>query len=148
MVTPKPATAKTPIPEPATQPEPAAAQCGKADLATLPSGFAALRKAAVACGAAVSADDMFSLLESAVSAGDGEALLVMGKLYDPTAQDPDFEGIAALTLGDQPAQAAEYHSRAKTAGAAGALPLLAAACLRLATANEVLSEGAHDDFCR
>lgn len=134
--------------KPPTAAASAAPNCSRTDLAALPGGLAALRPAIAACGAALSVDDLMSLLENSVSAGNAEALLVMGKLYDKAAQDPDFEGTGELALGDSPALAAEYYTRAKTAGSADAAPLLTAVCQSLATADDVLSQGARDDFCR
>ncbi len=86
----QPATdpAAQPATQSATQPATPAAKCSRAGLAALPGGLPALRKAAAACAETISADDLFALLEDAVSTNDSEALLVMGKLYDPAAQGP------------------------------------------------------------
>jgi hypothetical protein len=137
-----------PEPEPVSEPEAVAEpDCSRAALAAGPPGLSALRAAMTTCGSRLSADDAMALLEDAISEGDASALLVMGKLYDPAAEDPDFEAVAGLTLGDAPPLAAEYYSRARSAGDPEAAALLAATCTRLASADDDLSVGANHDFC-
>lgn len=144
-----PAGETAPTPEPAAEPlpEPAAEACAPATLAALPGGFAALRGALAGCRGQITPDALMRLVENAADGGDGAALLVLGRLYDPAVADPDYETGAGLALGDNPGLAAGYYDRAKAAGAPEAASALTSVCATLAEATDTLSQGAHDDHC-
>ncbi|ABV92644.1 conserved hypothetical protein [Dinoroseobacter shibae DFL 12 = DSM 16493] len=142
---------ETPPPPPAPAPAPAATApdpCAPAELEALASqGFGALGPALRNCGGAVSADTALGLLEEAVAQNDPAALAFFGTLYDAAQTDAVIEEQIGLTLGDDPARAAEYYARARDAGSAEAEALLSSVCLTLMLKTDTLSASAREDFC-
>lgn len=128
--------------------EPRQDRCTRAALASVEGGFAAVKSAIADCGGSVPPDTVLGLVEDAAAAGDGAALLLFGMLYDGTVVDEDIERGIGLSLGDDPAKAAEYYSRAELSGEPGAAAPLAGACARIARSGATLDKGAFDDFCR
>lgn len=150
---PEPQPEPTPEPKQEPTPEPAAATPGQADPCTPEAlgalgGITAITRAAGACGQRVGRDQMLIFVETAAQAGDAEALLLFGTLYDAAVTDPTVETQLGLSFADAPAQAADYYSRARAAGSAAAAGRLTAVCARLRAAEDTLSRGALDDFCR
>lgn len=143
------------LPEPAPEPGPAAAAvapvvaeaCNLAALRAIEGGLTAQLAAVETCGNAVNADTLLAVIEDAAAQEDAAALLLFGTLYDRAETDPLAEGVIGLTFGDDPAQAAEYYSRAAAAGNADAGARLARVCAVLTDATDTLSQGARDDFC-
>lgn len=138
-------------PPPAPDPAPVAAApdpCSDAELgAVAAQGFGALGPALRNCGGAVSADTALGLLEAAVAQNDPGALTFFGTLYDAAQTDPVIEEQIGLTLGDDPARAAEYYARARDAGASEAAALLSSVCLTLMLKTDTLSASAREDYC-
>ncbi|WP_425092550.1 hypothetical protein [Tropicimonas sp. S265A] len=146
----EPEPAPAPIPEPEPIPPVAAAPdpCSDAELSAVASqGFAALGDALRGCGGSVSADVALGLVEGAVAEGDPAALAFFGTLYDSGQTDEIIENQIGLTLGDNPARAAEYYARAKDAGTAEADDLLAGVCRALLLRTDTLSISAREDHC-
>lgn len=128
----------------ATLPDP----CGAEALSALGGqGFVALADGLRLCGGSVSADTALGLLEGAVAANDADALAFFGTLYDASRTDPVIEDQIGLTLGDNPARAAEYYARARDAGSAEAAELLSSVCLTLTLKTDTLSVSAREDHC-
>lgn len=117
-------------------------------LASVKGGFAATGKLIRACGDALSADTVLKLIEDASAAGDAEALLVFGTLYDGAQQDARIEQVIGLTFDHDAARAAEYYARATKAGSDEARSRLMATCAQLAGSSMTLAKGAYDDFCQ
>lgn len=146
---------ETAPPEPApvtpVAPPPVAAlpdPCGPEALAALGGqGFVAIADGLRGCGGSVTPDTALGLLEGAVAANDPQALAFFGTLYDPSRTDPVIEDQIGLTLGDNPARAAEYYARARDAGAAEAAEYLASICLTLTLKTDTLSVSAREDHC-
>jgi hypothetical protein len=110
-------------------------------------GFAATRDAIRACGDALSPDTVLTIVEDAASAGDKDALLLFGTLYDGATVDARIETVIGLSFTDNPALAAEYYARADEAGSTEAETRLRSVCAFLAGATDILAKGAFDDFC-
>lgn len=145
-----PAPEPTPTPEPtpaAATPPPQADPCTPEALGAL-GDITAITRAAGACGQRVGRDQMLVFVETAAQSGDAAALLLFGTLYDAAVTDPTVETQLGLSFADAPAQAADYYSRARAAGSAEATGRLTAVCARLRAAEDTLSRGALDDFCR
>ncbi|MDJ0858267.1 MAG: hypothetical protein QNJ03_04240 [Dinoroseobacter sp.] len=144
-----------PVAEPeaplAANPPPVAAApdpCSDAELAAVSSdGFEALTGALRNCGGSVGPDTALGLIEKAVAEGDAAALAFFGTLYDTGQTDPVIEEQIGLTLGDNPARAAEYYTRARDAGSSEAEALLAGVCRSLMLRSDTLSVGALEDYC-
>lgn len=94
------------------------------------------------CGDLLPADTILRLLEAGVDNDDPLALLSFGKLYDPTV---DFAGSLGFTpnLGI----AADYYTRAKQVGAAGAETGLATVCETLNTTEGPMAQVAASQYC-
>ena len=138
-----------PQPDPVSQIPPSAADpCTPAALDAVTGGFTATQKVIRACGDALSADTVLKLVEDASAAGDADALLVFGTLYDGAQQDARIEQVIGLTFDHDAAKAAEYYARAVKAGSEVAQARLAATCAQLAGSNMTLAKGAYDDFCQ
>ena len=120
--------------------------CTSAALTDL-GGFAATRDAIRACGDALSPDTVLTIVEDAASAGDKDALLLFGTLYDEATVDARIETVIGLSFSDNPALAAEYYARARAAGSVEAEARLRGVCAFLAGENDVMAKGAFDDFC-
>lgn len=145
-VTEEPAPApQEPAPPPvAARPDP----CSADELtAAAGQGFAVLGEALRGCGGSVSADTALGLVEGAVAEGDADALAFFGTLYDAGQTDPVIEEQIGLTLGDDPARAAEYYARARDAGSTEAEALLTGVCRTLLLRSDTLSVGAREDYC-
>ncbi|MFK7744484.1 MAG: hypothetical protein AB8B47_05490 [Roseobacter sp.] len=110
-------------------------------------GFAAQADALRGCGASASADAALGLLERAATAGDSDALLLFGTIYDGQVSDSVIEDQIGLTFGDKPATAAEYYARAFAAGSQDAADRLAELCVRMGDMNDTLAQGAVADYC-
>ena len=110
-------------------------------------GFAAQAAALRDCAGNASADTALGLVERAAAAGNADALLLFGTVYDADALDTVIEEQIGLTFGDAPATAAEYYARAITAGSAQASENLAALCTRMADMTDTLVQGAVTDYC-
>lgn len=135
-------------PEPDPEPETAAAPCSADTLTALAqAGFSDLLGQLRGCGAEVSADEALLLVEGGARQDDPDALSVFGALYDESVTEEGIEGAMGLTFPDNPARAAEYYSRAVTAGSTEAEARLLAVCRRLLLMSDTLSQGAHDDYC-
>ena len=134
--------------EPAVAPDngDSANPCTRAALMDL-SGFAATRDAIRACGDALSPDTVLTIVEDAASAGDKDALLLFGTLYDGATEDARIETVIGLSFTDNPALAAEYYARAREAGSVEAETRLRGVCAFLAGATDIMAKGAFDDFC-
>lgn len=141
---PAPETVTEAAPPPAA---PASDPCSAEALSAAGGGFAAVADALRGCAGQVPPDVALALLEEAAAAGDATALLMFGTVYDGGWTDPEIEEQIGLTFGDDPAQAAEYYSRAAAAGSPDAPERLAAICEALAGAETTLAQGAHDDYC-
>jgi len=146
---PGPAPEETAIAPPAfLSPEPATPEDGCSRAALLGAGdFQAQAEAARACGEALAPDTWLGLVEDAAAQEDAAALLMFGMLYDAGWHDAAIEDAIGLSFGDDPAQAAEYYSRAAAAGSPAAPDRLAAVCAVLARGATTLQEAAHDDYC-
>ncbi|WP_227268348.1 flagellar basal body-associated FliL family protein [Roseobacter weihaiensis] len=120
--------------------------CGIDALQGLES-FAAQATALRGCGSSASADAALGLVERAAAAGDAEALLLFGTVYDGQSTDPVIEDQIGLTFADVPATAAEYYARALEAGSQEAPDKLAALCARMAGMTDTLVKGAVADYC-
>ncbi|MEM9551901.1 MAG: hypothetical protein AAGA05_12040, partial [Pseudomonadota bacterium] len=139
-----------PVEEPAAVAEPAPDNpCSDAALAgVVTEGYGTMLDRLASCGNAVSVDTALGMIETGVDANDPAALAALGRLYDEASVIDGIETNMGLTFADNPARAAEYYSRAVTAGdGVGAAEALTAICERLATATDTLSEGATQDFC-
>lgn len=140
-----------PVPPPVETPPPVAAApdpCSDSELAAAASrSFSDLGTALRGCGGAVSPDVALGLLEAAVADGDADALAFFGTLYDVSQTDTVIEEEIGLTLGDDPARAAEYYARARDAGSSEAPDLLAGACRVLLLRTDTLSISAREDYC-
>lgn len=122
--------------------------CSLDTLSSLPGGFAATTEALTAsCDTVMYAETGFRLVERGTEAGDGEAWLALGGLYDPAYTVPVFEDSLGIALDVNLPLAAEYYAAAKAAGAAGATDRLMDVCARLADLTDTLSIGALNDFC-
>lgn len=121
--------------------------CSLEALRAVNGGLGEQMRSVDACGNAVSADTLLSVIEDSAMGEDAAALLLFGTLYDASVTDPVAEGAVGLTFGDDPPQAAEYYARAVAAGSAEAGARLARICDLLAAATDTLSQGARDDFC-
>ncbi|MEP2031150.1 MAG: hypothetical protein ABJI96_20825 [Paracoccaceae bacterium] len=121
--------------------------CSFAVLDQITGGFQKTEVALRDCGARISASDSLRLLENGVDAGSPEALLLFGKLNDAQQVDATFETTIGLSFDDEPATAAEYYARAKTAGSPEAENLLIVICQRLSTLTSTLAKGAYNDYC-
>ena len=135
--------------EPVVAPEPVAQAddpCGMATLSAL-DGFAAQSDALRGCAGKASADVALGLLERASAAGDADALLLFGTVYDGQVNADVIEDQIGLTFDDVPSTAAEYYSRAVAAGSDVAAEQLAALCERMATMSDTLAQGAVTDYC-
>lgn len=136
-------------PEPTPQPVATNDPCGMSALTELGTqGFGALANKMRECGSNLSADNALGLVEKAVAAGDGAALALFGALYDNGVTDDAIEGQMGLTFSDDPARAAEYYSRAATAGSQDGTDRLQAVCNRLLIKTDTLSRSAHEDYCQ
>lgn len=143
---PSPKTAPTSQAVSAPVPEPAGAPCSLDELEAL-ADFASADAALRACGKDVSPDTTLQVIESHAARGDGEALFLIGTLYDGEILDARMETLIGLTFEPDIARAVEYYSRAAKAGSAKAPTVLAATCARLKEAAATLARGAYDDFC-
>jgi hypothetical protein len=136
-----------PVDDPQTLPI-STVQCTPAAINAVTGGFAATEKVIRACGDALSADTVLKLVEDASAAGDAEALLVFGTLYDGAQVDARIEQVIGLTFDHDAAKAAEYYARAVKAGSEIAQTRLTATCAQLAGSDMTLAKGAFDDFCQ
>jgi hypothetical protein len=122
--------------------------CSLETLSSLPGGFAATTEALTSsCDTVMDAETGFRLVERGTEAGDGEAWLALGGLYDPANTVPVFEDRLGIAPGVNLPLAAEYYATARAAGAAGATDRLIDVCTRLAGLTDTLSIGARNDFC-
>ena len=141
--------APEPVPVAETQASPAD-PCSTDGLAATVAdgGYTALLGQLQDCDGAVTADTALGYLEEGVDAGDPAALAALGRLYDDTQDIDVVETRMGLTFADNPAQAAEYYSRAVAAGdGVGAAEALGAVCDRLTGETDTLSRGAVQDYC-
>jgi hypothetical protein len=122
--------------------------CTLADLSALEGGFSVVEAAMRECGRKISPDVALSLIETAATGGDGDALLLFGTLYDGETLDARVENLIGLSFDDSAAQAAEYYARARDAGAGAAAEKLSEVCGRLEQSGATLDKGAFDDFCK
>lgn len=139
-----PAPTPAPVVERAAAPDPCAAD---AVAALRGRAFAEIAPRLRDCGAAVAPEAALLLLEDAAAAGQADALLLFGKLYDADVMDAAFEGAIGLTFADAPALAVDYYARARAAGATEAEALLRAACDRLGPLTDTPSRAARDAHC-
>jgi hypothetical protein len=137
-----------PVAAPVAAPEPLPAEdlCSMEALGAL-DGFAAQAEALRSCASQATADAALGLLERAAAAGDADALLLFGTIYDGTVNADVIEDRIGLTFGDEPATAAEYYARAVAAGSEGASEQLATLCERMAGMDDTLARGAVADYC-
>lgn len=144
--------AETPTTPTQAEPAPVTASadpCDTADLETLRGlAFAQADALMRQCGATLGAETALTFVTAAAAGGEAAALLLVGKLYDPAADDPDLEGAMGIQLGDTPSNAARYYSDAAAAGSEDAAGLLASVCERLAGMTDTLSSSAHEDYCQ
>lgn len=131
---------------PAPAPAPAGAPCSLEELGAL-ADFASADSALRACGKDVSPDTALQVIEAHAAKGEGEALFLIGTLYDGDILDARMETLIGLTFEPDIARAVEYYSRAAKAGSAKAPTVLTATCARLKEADATLARGAYDDFC-
>lgn len=133
-----------PEPEPAPGPEPEPADpCAAEGLTGSDAAFDKRLESLRGCADAASAETALAILESGVAAGDPDALLLFGHLYNPDVTDEDIESAVGLSFGDNFAVAIDYYSRAKDAGSDTAAEALAQACESLRAADPAAAE----DFC-
>ncbi|MGD9294746.1 MAG: hypothetical protein PVI41_07680 [Roseobacter sp.] len=111
------------------------------------AGFDAQLAALRACGGKAETDVALGLVEQAAAAGDPQALLLFGMVYDGEAAFGVVEEDVGLTFGDVPATAAEYYSRAVAAGSVEASQRLSSLCVRMQTMTDTLTQGAVADYC-
>ncbi len=123
-----------------------ASGCNFETLSALPD-FKARNSAMRDCGKEISPDVVLRVIEDASKAGNAEALLLFGTLYDEDALDPRIEVLIGLTFADDPARAVYYYAQAQAAGSTEADARLAGACKRLTGSMQTLEKGAFDDFC-
>ncbi len=138
-----------PVAEPVVAPEPIADAdnpCGIDALSAI-DGFAAQSDALRGCAGNASADVALGLLERAAAAGEADALLLFGTVYDGQVNADVIEDQIGLTFDDVPATAAEYYARAVAAGSETAGEQLAALCDRMSTMDDTLAQGAVADYC-
>lgn len=142
-------TPVTPVAEPVIAPAPVAEASDPcaADALRALEGFAAQSAALRGCAGTASADTALGLVERAAAAGDADALVLFGTVYDGEAMDAVIEDQIGLTFGDEPATAAEYYARAVAAGSTEASEKLAALCTRMADMTDTLVQGAVTDYC-
>ena len=110
-------------------------------------GFDAQLAALRTCGGKTETDVALGLLEQAAAAGDPQALLLFGMVYDGEASLDVVEDQVGLTFGDVPATAAEYYSRAVAAGSVEASTWLSSLCARMVKMTDTLTQGAVADYC-
>lgn len=140
---PTPEPVPTPIQEPT--PPPVAQGCtAEALTAALGAPVAEAMALVTACGTAGDAERRFALIERGVAANDPQALLTMGKWWDPA----QAAAVGSTFTRPDPGQAAGYYRRAQAAGAAEAAALLAAACAALDPATQPLHQIAADLHCK
>lgn len=137
----------TPVTEPAAPIAEAPSDPCSIDVLQGLESFAAQATALRGCGTSASADVALGLVERAAAAGNAEALLLFGTVYDGQSNDPVIEDQIGLTFGDAPATAAEYYARAVEAGSPEAPDKLAALCERMAGMTDTLVKGAVADYC-
>ena len=123
-----------------------ASACNFETLSALPD-FKARNSAMRSCGKEISPDVVLRVIEDASKAGNAEALLLFGTLYDEDELDPRIEVLIGLTFADDPARAVYYYAEARAAGSTEADARLAGACKRLTGSTQTLEKGAFDDFC-
>lgn len=123
-----------------------ASDCNFETLSALPD-FKARNSAMRDCGKEISPDVVLRVIEDASKAGNAEALLLFGTLYDEDELDPRIEVLIGLTFADDPARAVYYYAQAQAAGSTEADARLAGACKRLTGSTQTLEKGAFDDFC-
>ncbi len=133
-------------PDPTPPPVETRDPCSMDALAAL-EGFATQADALRGCASDASADAALGLVEQAAAAGDPQALFLFGTIYDGGTTEAVIEEQIGLTFGDVPHTAAEYYSRAATAGSQAAVDRLETLCTRMATMTDTLTEGAYQDYC-
>ncbi|ARC88613.1 hypothetical protein [Rhodovulum sp. MB263] len=141
---PLPVVAERPEAEP-TPPDP----CGPdalAGLGALP--FAEGRALMSRCGARVTPQQALATLEAGADAGDADALLLFGEIYDEGANDDPVETEIGLSLTPSASKAAEYYARASAAGSTEATRRLDRLCPELRAAPDTLSRSAAEEYCR
>lgn len=144
------AVSDPPPPEPIAEPAPSVvtSACAAADIAPLSAlPFAEARAALEACGAEAETEAAFRVLEQAATSGDPQALLLFGQTYDAEVTVPIIETDMQLSLGDQPARAAEYYHRALRGGATEAAELLSDVCQRLEGSTNTIDQAARQEYC-
>lgn len=135
-------------PAPTTQTAGDGAACDLDAMLALVGGFDAQLQAMQGCMDRLTPDDALGVIEAGVARNDGGALIMLGRLYDGEELVDSVENELGLSFSDAPARAAEYYSRARSAGVEEAAALLAATCDRLSTATDALSRSATEDFCQ
>lgn len=140
-----------PEPAPAPPPPAPAAEPSACSLEALQTAaavsFDTVMEDISTCGSAVSADDAFTILDSAVRQDTAAALLLFGKMYDGSQTDDLIETRIGLTFTGDDTLAAEYYARAASAGAEAAAPLLSETCARLSQSTETLAQTARESYC-
>ncbi|MBL3569623.1 hypothetical protein BV509_13375 [Rhodovulum sulfidophilum] len=131
-------------PPPPPPPDPCGAEA-LAGLAGLP--FAEGRALMASCGARVTPQQALAALEAGADAGDAEALLLFGEIYDAGANDDPVETEIGLSLTPSASKAAEYYARARAAGSAEAVDRLGRLCPELRAASDTLSRSAALEYC-
>jgi hypothetical protein len=127
--------------EPVAEPE--IDPCAAETLRGSDEGFAMRLESLRGCAGAASAETALSILEAGVDAGDAEALLLFGHLYNPNVTDSDIEGAMGLSFSDNFEVAIDYYSRARDAGLDAAADALTQACEGLRT----IDPSAAEDLC-
>ncbi len=120
--------------------------CNFETLSALPD-FDARNASMRECGKDISPDVVLRIIEDASKAGNADALLLFGTLYDEDELDPRIEVLIGLTFADDPARAVYYYAQAQAAGSKEAGTRLEGACKRLTGSTQTLEKGAFDDFC-
>lgn len=110
-------------------------------------GFSSQLDALRDCGERATADAALRLTEEAAAAGNPQALLLFGTVYDAGSHAPVLEDTIGFTFDDAPATAAEYYARAVEAGATEAAERLSVLCARMADMDDTLALGAYADYC-
>ncbi|MBL3594669.1 hypothetical protein JMM63_03605 [Rhodovulum sulfidophilum] len=139
-----PVVAERPEAEP-TPPDPCRPEA-LAGLDGLP--FAEGRALMARCGARVTPQQALAALEAGADAGDADALLLFGEIYDEGANDDPVETEIGLSLTPSASKAAEYYARARAAGSAEAAKRLERLCPDLRAASDTLSRSAAEEYCR
>lgn len=143
IVEPVPEPDPEPVPEPEPEPVVEVDPCGAETLLAAEDDFSTRLESLRGCAGSVDADTALNILEAGVSAGDADALMLFGHLYNPAITDDEVEGAIGLSFSDNFEVAIDYYMRARDAGSEAATDSINQACETLRN----LDPGAAEDVC-